>query len=284
MIRFRRVAQLWDWLPAFRGVAEHESLQRAASALGVSPSALSRTIKLLEDALGAPLFDRLPTGLRPTALGEELLAATRDAMRVVDDCLAAHEARAGRPGAVLVGATSELASMIVAATLPEPVSQPFELRRTTDDAVVDELLQGNLDVVATTSPPAAAAGLVVETTRPLRRGVYASARHALAARAGALAEADLAAARFVASDRALERADRVAVRTDSLETARLVCVRSDLLAVLPDAVAGAGGALVRLADAPEGPPLALLHRTPAAGRRDSPAIDAVVRALVTALA
>jgi DNA-binding transcriptional LysR family regulator len=58
MDRFRRVAQLWNWLPAFRGVAEHENPQRAASVLGVSASALSRTVKLLEDALGAEVFVR----------------------------------------------------------------------------------------------------------------------------------------------------------------------------------------------------------------------------------
>src|SRR5712691_11901344 len=54
MTRYRRVAELWNWLPGFRGVAEHESVNEAASALNVSPSALSRTVKLLESALGAP--------------------------------------------------------------------------------------------------------------------------------------------------------------------------------------------------------------------------------------
>ena len=58
MARFRRVAQLWNWLPAFRGVAEHQSIHGASAALGTSPPALSRTVKLLEEALGAELFTR----------------------------------------------------------------------------------------------------------------------------------------------------------------------------------------------------------------------------------
>src|SRR5262245_30593406 len=93
MRRFRRVAQLWNWLPGFRGVAEHESVHRAAQTLGVSPSALSRTVKLLESALGAPLFVRQGSGLQLTALGAELLTITRDAMRQVDDGIARDEAR-----------------------------------------------------------------------------------------------------------------------------------------------------------------------------------------------
>jgi hypothetical protein len=45
-VRLRRVAQLWNWLPGFRAVAEHEHVHKAAHTLGISPSALSRTVKL----------------------------------------------------------------------------------------------------------------------------------------------------------------------------------------------------------------------------------------------
>src|SRR5687767_10980873 len=87
MHRFRRVAALWNWLPAFRAVAETQHLRRAGDLLCVSPSALSRSIHLLEDAIGGPLFVRAGRNLRLTALGDELLLVVRDSMRRLDDAL-----------------------------------------------------------------------------------------------------------------------------------------------------------------------------------------------------
>jgi len=81
--RHQRVARIWDWLPAFRAAAEYENLQRASLALAVSPSALSRSIKLLEEALEISLFARTPGGLKLTDHGRRLLIATREAMRQI---------------------------------------------------------------------------------------------------------------------------------------------------------------------------------------------------------
>ena len=44
------VERIWNWLPAFRAVAETEHLPTASDLLHVTPSALSRTIRLLEQA------------------------------------------------------------------------------------------------------------------------------------------------------------------------------------------------------------------------------------------
>lgn len=98
--RHQQVARVWDWLPAFRAAAEYESLQRAGLALSVSPSALSRSIKLLEDTLGVVLFTRSPSGLSLTEQGQRLLTATREAMRRVHDGLALETAQRLRAGAV----------------------------------------------------------------------------------------------------------------------------------------------------------------------------------------
>ena len=43
-----RVSRIWNWLPVFRAVAETEHLPTASELLYVTPSALSRTIRLLE--------------------------------------------------------------------------------------------------------------------------------------------------------------------------------------------------------------------------------------------
>ena len=48
----------------FRAAAEH---------LGVNHSTVLRRIAQLEERLGAPMFEKLPTGYRLTAAGEEVL-------------------------------------------------------------------------------------------------------------------------------------------------------------------------------------------------------------------
>lgn len=58
----------------FMEVARLGSLRRAAESLHVSASAIDRQILQAEDAYGAPLFERLPSGMRLTAAGELLLA------------------------------------------------------------------------------------------------------------------------------------------------------------------------------------------------------------------
>ena len=62
MKRALRVASVWNWLPVYRAVGELGGLRTAAEAIGVSASAVSRTLKLVEDHLGHELFDR--NGLR----------------------------------------------------------------------------------------------------------------------------------------------------------------------------------------------------------------------------
>jgi LysR family transcriptional regulator, glycine cleavage system transcriptional activator len=56
-------------LRAFEAVARHGVLSRAAEELGVTPTAVSRHIKNLEDAVGVPLFDREAGALKLTSRG-----------------------------------------------------------------------------------------------------------------------------------------------------------------------------------------------------------------------
>ncbi|MEU6821495.1 LysR substrate-binding domain-containing protein [Streptomyces atriruber] len=69
------------WLRTFLDVARHGSFTVAARELGWTQSAVSRQIAALEAALGgAPLFDRLPRGVRPTAQGRALLPHAEEVM------------------------------------------------------------------------------------------------------------------------------------------------------------------------------------------------------------
>lgn len=61
------------WLEVFREVAQRGSFTAAAKAMGYTQSAISRQVSSLESAADAPLFDRLPRGVRLTAEGHCLL-------------------------------------------------------------------------------------------------------------------------------------------------------------------------------------------------------------------
>src|ERR1700722_16498416 len=62
-------------LLAFRAVAEERSFTRAAAQGGVSPSALSHTIRALEDRLGLRLLTRTTRSVAPSEAGERLRGA-----------------------------------------------------------------------------------------------------------------------------------------------------------------------------------------------------------------
>ncbi|MES2710764.1 MAG: LysR family transcriptional regulator [Pseudomonadota bacterium] len=62
-----------DDLRAFRAVASERSFTRAAAQIGVSPSALSQTLRALEARLGLRLLTRSTRSVAPTEAGERLL-------------------------------------------------------------------------------------------------------------------------------------------------------------------------------------------------------------------
>uniref|UniRef100_UPI000E2F9180 LysR family transcriptional regulator n=1 Tax=Klebsiella pneumoniae TaxID=573 RepID=UPI000E2F9180 len=61
----------------FLAVAEQGNFTRAADALHVSQPTLSQQIKQLEDALGAPLFDRSGRRVQLTDAGEAWMRYAR---------------------------------------------------------------------------------------------------------------------------------------------------------------------------------------------------------------
>lgn len=96
-------------LAYFREVVRTGSVRKAATRLNVAASALNRQILKLEAELGAPLFDRLPSGMRVTTAGELLMrhvTATLhdfDAVRAQIDDL-----KAARSGHVTIAALDSL--------------------------------------------------------------------------------------------------------------------------------------------------------------------------------
>ncbi|MBP0447205.1 LysR family transcriptional regulator [Roseomonas sp. SSH11] len=76
---YRRLPSLVA-LRSFEAAARHRSVTRAAGELSVTPGAVSRGVRALEEELGAALFTRGTSGLVLTPAGEALFAAAREGL------------------------------------------------------------------------------------------------------------------------------------------------------------------------------------------------------------
>jgi DNA-binding transcriptional LysR family regulator len=86
-----------DDLAAFMAVAEHRGFRAAAARLGVTPSALSHTLRQLEDRLGVRLLHRTTRSVSLTDTGGRLLARLRPALEQVFGALDDLNLERGRP-------------------------------------------------------------------------------------------------------------------------------------------------------------------------------------------
>ena len=292
MDRFRRVAQWWNWLPAFRAVAEHESIHDAAIVLAVSPSALSRTVRLLEDSVGRTLFVRNANSITLTPFGRDLLTATRDSMRIIDDCAQRAEAADNRPQPVTILTTSPIAAAALAAALTHLPSShrtgALVLGELDEAQIVESLLRGDTDMVIS-GGDASDPTLQIDALGDVSLGVYAHESHPFAAKKDSVTVHDLGSARFVTrapDDGWPESASReVSASNASLEATLLLC-RRGLLCVLPDVFVhslGAASGLVRLCEASPARALFAIRRRPLAGQ-DAKPLDAIMTAARVALA
>jgi DNA-binding transcriptional LysR family regulator len=76
-------------LSAFLAVARERSFTRAAAQLGVSPSALSQSMRGLEEKLGLRLLTRTTRSVAPTEAGEQLIATIGPHLEEIEGGLAA---------------------------------------------------------------------------------------------------------------------------------------------------------------------------------------------------
>lgn len=68
----------WDDVRIFLAVARQGSVRAAAGRLKLNHSTVLRRIALLEERLGARLFDKLPSGYRLTTAGDEVLGSAQE--------------------------------------------------------------------------------------------------------------------------------------------------------------------------------------------------------------
>jgi DNA-binding transcriptional LysR family regulator len=109
----------WGSLAAFALIAEERSFTRAAARLGVSPSALSHTMRELEQRLRVQLLARSTRSVSTTEVGERLLARIRPAIDEIGGAVDDLGRLIGRPsGHLRITASRTAARMVVAPALP----------------------------------------------------------------------------------------------------------------------------------------------------------------------
>lgn len=125
-------------LRAFEAAARHLSFRRAAGELGVTPTAISHQIRLLEETLGAKLFDRGPREVRLTEAGNLLFPSCRDAFAVMSEAIGQVRRSIARKAVTLTTTTAFAAGWLVPRTRKFNLAHPdLTLRIHPCDTVVN---------------------------------------------------------------------------------------------------------------------------------------------------
>jgi DNA-binding transcriptional LysR family regulator len=129
-----------DGIPAFLRVAERRSFRAAAGELGVSPSALSQTIKALEARLGVSLFHRTTRSVGLTEAGERFLERARPAMEGFREAIEAARSLSERPSGLLrINASRGVIASLIGPVLPSFIAAypEMEVEIFADDGFAD---------------------------------------------------------------------------------------------------------------------------------------------------
>lgn len=168
-------------------VAEHQNIGRAAETLGLSATALSKSLRRLEKSVGAKLVRRAPHGIALTAVGSALLARTGALQGLLTDVHNEATALAfGDTGHISIGVSQGTAEHLLAEAL---VSPSRETSNVTLKVIVGlgaplakALRKGELDFCIGARHAFAPADFVFERLYDDPYVVFASASHRLAKR------------------------------------------------------------------------------------------------------
>nr|WP_245475991.1 LysR family transcriptional regulator [Mesorhizobium sp. M7A.F.Ca.US.006.01.1.1] len=143
--------------------AHYGSFRRAAEALGVKPSSLSRRIGQMEDRLGVAVFERSSSGVRLTDAGTEILRASRHLVDGLDHMMASAKAAGrGEAGRLTIGFYTSLSAGNLRASLMEYGRRfpqvEIRMAERARASLFDGLERGTLDVAIVTGEPAVRAG------------------------------------------------------------------------------------------------------------------------------
>lgn len=132
-------------IEAFVTIQRAGGFTRAAELLHLSQPAVSRRIELLERELGAPLFERLPSGIRLTEAGLAFLPYAQQVLAAISDGKAAvhalEEEEQGTITLALVGTLASTQLMTHLQTFHESYPQVRLLLRTARSDEVSTMVQ-----------------------------------------------------------------------------------------------------------------------------------------------
>jgi DNA-binding transcriptional LysR family regulator len=175
-------SRMFDWgdLRIFVAVAREGSTLAAAKALDMNQTTVARRIVALESALGVVLFDKLQSGYRLSAAGEELLPI---AARMGQDAerLAGLAAQQGRRlcGTIRVTTNEPVANLFLTPALPELARLYPDIciqLIITDDRL--DLTAGEADVAIRAGRRPTESGLVIRTLAVAAWSFYCSRDYA----------------------------------------------------------------------------------------------------------
>ena len=138
-------------------LAEKEHFGAAARACHVSQPTLSTQIKLLEDQLGAPLFERGPGAIRPTPTGAAIVPIARSVLSLLDGIVEQAENQTGNLGRLVrMGVAPTFGPYFMPLLLPglhERYPQlEIYIREERPAALETALAEGLLDCIVTPGP------------------------------------------------------------------------------------------------------------------------------------
>ena len=135
-------------------VARAESITAAAETLGLTQSAVSRSVAEVEEALGVLLFERLPRGIQTTPAGRHFAEQARRLLAQVDELVSgAREESSRLAGRLRVGLIScgSNASWAIASFARQYPEIAIEAISGSPQALCPRALRGELDLIVGTS-------------------------------------------------------------------------------------------------------------------------------------
>lgn len=192
-----------EMLRCFSAVARSGNLADAASQLGRTQSAVSMTLKQLEEELGQKLFEgERKSVLSP--LGEQIFTLAQSQVQTFDNTVREMEATARSPKGLIRVASIPSATATLVPTAAEQMAARYpglkiDIRDTDTDAVVDMLLRGQADVGIASGQPSIK-GVHSNVLFRDAFGLTCASDHPLAMHPGEMTFADTQAFDFVGNN------------------------------------------------------------------------------------
>lgn len=132
-------------LPIIVAVARRAGFAAAAAELGMSPSAVSHSVRLVEERVGTPLFARTTRSVSLTEAGEDFIATIAPALADIEERIERTRSSRGRPAGVLRINASRVAIRMVLTDIVAEMAErhpDVTVELFADEALTDIVAEG----------------------------------------------------------------------------------------------------------------------------------------------